>query len=521
MRKPRKPLKLWEKKARELEKHPSGQVPLSDDLQTNCKIIDDIVQDCEDVFYRDFSIPTSPPLAARLYALRGMVDLDLINESIIAPLTAANKVQTFSSVTEVISTHNIFEATDIDKAVNYIFRGEALLLIQGSSMAWGINTRAAQLRSISEPQTQTAIRGPRDGFIEDVETNVALLRQRIKSPRLKFTTHQVGKLTQTPVAIAHIEGLADPLIIKELESRLDKIDIDGILESGQLEQLIEDNTLSPFPQISNSERPDAVAAALLDGRVAILTENTPFVLVIPTVLTDMLQSNEDYYHRFHFATAIRFLRYVMFALALLGPALYIAITTFHHELIPTTLLISLIAARSGVPFPAIIEALLMELAFEALREAGIRLPRPAGQAVSIVGALVIGQAAVQAGLVSSIMVIVVAGTGIASFTIPAFNAAISIRLLRFPFMLLATTLGLHGVNLGLSVLLIHMVSLRSFGVPYLAPLAPLTMADWKDLLLRGPIWWMYLRPTFIVKENVERQAPTSRSFQPEVKEKSE
>src|SRR5690554_2714232 len=235
----------------------------------------------------------------------------------------------------------------------------------------------------------------------------------------------------------------------------------------------------------------------------------------------MLQSNEDYYHRFHFATAIRFLRYVMFALALLGPALYIAITTFHHELIPTTLLISLIAARSGVPFPAIIEALLMELAFEALWEAGIRLPRPAGQAVSIVGALVIGQAAVQAGLVSSIMVIVVAGTGIASFTIPAFNAAISIRLLRFPFMLLATTLGLHGVNLGLSVLLIHMVSLRSFGVPYLAPLAPLTMADWKDLLLRGPSWWMYRRPTFIVKENVERQAPTSRSFQPEVKEKSE
>jgi len=521
MHKPRKPLKLWEKKARELAKVTQEQqnIPFTEDLESNCLLIENVVLGCNDVSARNFTIPWAPPRQARLYFINGLADKDMINESVIAPLTNVSKTSSYHHVPQIISALKIDEVNTLNQAISQLFDALAILVVEGYSTVWAINTRSASLRSVEEPETQAVIRGPRDGFIEDIETNIALVRKRIKNPMLKNTTINIGRITQTKVSVLYMEGVADPEVIMEVHSRLKKIDIDGIMDSGQLEQLIEDNTISPFPQIANTERPDSVPAALLGGRVVILVDNSPFALIVPTVLTDMLQSSEDYYERWHFATAVRMLRYVMFGLALLGPALYIGITTFHNELIPTTLLVRLIATRAGIPFPALVEAILMELAFEALREAGLRLPKPAGQAVSIVGALVIGQAAVQAGIVSPIMVIVVAGTGIASFTIPGFNVAVSIRLLRFPFMLLAATLGLHGVNLGLSVLVIHLVSLRSFGVPYLSPLAPMTPADWKDLILRGPPWWLITRPTFVAKGNIQRQKPGNPALQPAVEDK--
>jgi len=515
---------MWEKKAKELEQQFQGEyenATLPQDLLMAGKVLDHIFQDCADVGTRDFMIPWDSPKQARIYTVKGMLDKDMLNESIIAPLTTPGKVKHSSSITDIVSAHQVKEVTETKQAVSEILNGLALLIVEGSPVAWSINTRAARVRGIEEPETQAVVRGPRDGFIEDIETNIALVRKRLKTPKLKSVLVAVGALTQTNVSVMHLDGIADPKVLAEVHARLDKIDIDGVVDSGQLEQLIEDNSISIFPQIANTERPDGVAAALLDGRIAILVDNSPFALVVPTVLTDMLQASEDYYERFQFATAIRLLRYIMFVLALLGPSLYIAITTFHHEMIPTTLLVSLIATRAGIPFPAIVEAMLMELAFEALREAGVRLPKPVGQAVSIVGALVIGQAAVQAGIVSPIMVIVVASTGIASFTIPGFNVAISIRLLRFPFMVLAATLGLYGVNLGLSILLIHLVSLRSFGVPYLSPIAPMTVFDWKDVILRAPTWWMYQRPTFIAQGNVHRQQSGARSFQPPVEDKDE
>lgn len=522
MHKPRKPMKLWEKKAKELEKQAQNElqeIPIFNDLQANSDALDKMFQGCSDVGSRSFLIPNDPPRQAKLYRIKGKLDIDMVNESIIAPLTSPEKVNAFASIPDIISAHQINEVTQLSQAAKLLLTGHLLLFVDGSTIAWAINSRAARLRGITEPETQSVVRGPRDGFIEDLETNMSLIRKRLRTPKLKSTPVTVGRLSQSKIIVVHMEGVADPGVLREVHARLDKIDIDGIVDSGQLEQLIEDNAISPFPQIAHTERPDGAAAALLDGRIVILTDNTPFSLIVPTVMTDMLQASEDYYERFHFATAIRALRYIMFALALLGPALYIAITTYHNELIPTTLLVRLIATRAGIPFPAIVEALMMELAFEALREAGVRLPKPVGQAVSIVGALVIGQAAVQAGLVSPIMVIVVAGTGIASFTVPAFNLAISVRLLRFVFMIAAGTLGLYGVNLVLSITLIHLLSLRSFGVPYLSPLAPMTIYDWKDTVLRAPTWWSYRRPTFIAKGNVHRQKLGARSFQPPVEEK--
>ena len=256
-------------------------------------------------------------------------------------------------------------------------------------------------------------------------------------------------------------------------NRLKRIEIDGILESGYIEEMIEDNPYSPFPQIMTTERPDIACSNLLEGRAVILVEGTPFSLIAPISFFSLIQSHEDYYQRFMIGTIIRWLRYLFLGVSLLFPSLYVAILTFHQEMVPAQLLLSMAASREAVPFPAIVEALLMEIAFEALREAGVRLPKQIGSAVSIVGALVIGQAAVQAGLVSAPMVIIVAITGISSFMIPRYVAGIAIRMLRFPIMLLAATLGLLGIMMAIIAIAIHLCTLRSFGVPYLAPLAPL------------------------------------------------
>jgi spore germination protein KA len=284
------------------------------------------------------------------------------------------------------------------------------------------------------------------------------------------------------------------------------------LESGYIEELIQDETYTPFPTVYNTERPDVIAAGLLEGRVAILIDGTPFVLLVPALFGQFNQAAEDYYQRADIGTLLRLLRYLSFFIALLGPSLYIAITTFHQEMIPTPLLISLAAQREGVPFPAFIEALVMELTFEILREAGVRLPRAVGQAVSIVGALVIGQAAVEAGIISAAMVIVVSVTAIASFVFPSYNMAISVRILRFGLMGLAASFGLFGITLGLIAIVLHLCSLRSFGIPYMSPFAPFILADQKDMLFKVPLWGMFSRPRLISQKNVirEQYPPTTK-----------
>ncbi|MDP4158068.1 MAG: spore germination protein, partial [Bacillota bacterium] len=300
-------------------------------------------------------------------------------------------------------------------------------------------------------------------------------------------------------------------VVKEVHHRLDKIDIGGVLESGYIEELIQDDTFTPFPTIFNSERPDVVAACLLEGRVAILVDGTPFVLVVPSLFIQNFQVPEDYYQRADISSLLRLLRVICFLIALLGPSFYIAVTTYHQEMLPTSLLISLAAQREGVPFPAFVEAVMMEVAFEILREAGIRMPRAVGQAVSIVGALVLGQAAVEAGIVSASMVIVVSLTAIANFVFPAYNMAISIRMLRFGMMLLAASFGLYGITVGILALLLHLNSLRSFGIPYMAPMSPLIPDDLKDTVIRFPQWALFSRPRLISQKNINRQASPSAS----------
>ena len=326
---------------------------------------------------------------------------------------------------------------------------------------------------------------------------MVMIRRYIRDPNLRFKTYQVGRRSKKDLVLSYIDGIVNPDIVKEVNRRLETIDMDDAPESGYIEEWIEDSFLSPFPQVLNTERPDKVAAALLEGKVAILLDGTPFVLIAPATLGNTLQSPEDYYERWTIGTLLRALRYLAAFIAMFLPALYIALVSFHPGMIPSDLAFSIAASREGVPFPAYVEALLMALTMELLREAGTRLPTPIGQTIGIVGGLVIGEAAVSAGLVSPAMVIVVALNAIASFSLPSYSVAISFRILLFGMMLAAATFGLYGIILSYIMLNVHLVNLKSFGVPYTTPFAPNFLSDWKDLILRAPITTIKRRPTYM------------------------
>jgi spore germination protein KA len=399
------------------------------------------------------------------------------------------------------------EYKTLESLLPMLFEGHTLILIDGLQIALSADTSGWEKRSINEPTSQGVIRGPKEGFTESLRTGTSMLRRRLKTTDLRIEEYKIGQRTQTGIALVYIDGLASDQVLMEIRRRLDGINTDSILESNYIEEFIQDGGLTPFPTIQNTERPDAIAGGILEGQVGILIDGTPFALLAPSTFFNFFQSSEDYYQRYDITSFLRLIRYSAFFVSMLLPALYIAVTTFHQEMLPTTLLISLAAQREGVPLPALAEALLMELTFDVLREAGVRMPRAIGPAISIVGALVLGQAAVQAGLVSAAMVIVVSFTAISNFVIPSIAIANSIRLIRFIMMLIAGTLGLFGIMSFLMMLLIHMAGLRSFGVPYLSPVAPMTPHYLKDIFIRVPLWNMTTRPKTNLGKETRRQAP--------------
>lgn len=403
---------------------------------------------------------------------------------------------------------DIQDVSDFTALYQALLSGDTIILIDGHNQGIVCSTRGWKERGVGEPSVENVVRGPRESFVESLRTNTALIRRKIKDPHLWLETMQIGRITRTDVAIMYMKGIANDKLVQEVRDRLNRIDVGSILESGFIEEAIQDETFSPFPTIFNSERPDVIAAALAEGRVAILVDGTPFVLVIPTLFSSFLQAPEDYYQRADISSFVRLLRYLGILVSLFGPSVYVAFTTFHQELLPTRLLISLAAQREQVPFPAFIEALLMEMTFEILREASIRMPKNIGPAISIVGTLVIGQAAVQAGIISAAMVIVVSFTAISSFILPSYNMSIAFRLLRFPYMALAASFGLFGIIAGVIVLVLHLCSLRSFGIPYMAPFAPLIPADNKDALIRLPHWMLGTRVRLISQKKVTRRKST-------------
>ncbi|MEJ9228381.1 spore germination protein [Peribacillus butanolivorans] len=451
------------------------------------------------IFYTDGLVDTSSIQNFIMESL--MLDINPDQEQMIS--SQMNVLQVLKG--RILAVGDIKDVTEFSSLFTSLLSGDVILLLDGYSQGFSIGMRGGKDRGVTEATTETVVRGPKEGFSENLRTNTALIRRKIKTPQLWLESKKIGKLTKTDVAIMYIDGIVNDKVVEEVHKRLDRIDIDGILESGYIEELIQDNTHTPFPTIYYSERPDVIAAELLEGKVAILVDGTPIVLVVPALFVSFIQSAEDYYQRADIATLIRLLRFFTIFIALLGPSLYIAITTYHQEMLPTQLLIGLSSQREGVPFPAFIEALMMEVAFEVLREASLRMPKAIGQAISIVGTLVIGTAAVDAGIVSAAMVIVVAITAIASFVLPSFTISMSIRILRFPMMALAATFGLFGIIVGVIALVLHMCSLRSFGVPYMSPFAPFIGEDMKDTLIRVPRWGMFARPRLIGQKNNKRE----------------
>ncbi|KRE86398.1 hypothetical protein ASG89_10305 [Paenibacillus sp. Soil766] len=481
-------------------------IPVSTELSSNILHLQTIFTACADVVFS--SIDLECGLQAYVLYLRGMVNVELLDGHVLEPLkkASAETVESMDKVMNCISVSDYKELCILGEVINEVLGSKVVLLLDTIAGALSIELSQFEGRAVEEPLAESVVRGPREGFVESLIVNTSLIRKRLKTPALKFVSFTLGNYSKTDVTMAYVQGIAKPDIISKVSERLSQIKLDGVLESGYIEEMIENNIYSPFPQVQTTERPDVAVASLLEGRVVIITDNTPIALIAPTTFWSLMQSPEDYYERFLIGSLIRWLRYTFFLIAMLAPAIYVAVLTFHHEMVPTTLLLRVAKSREEIPFPALVEALIMEVTFEALREAGVRLPRQVGSAVSIVGALVIGQAAIQAGLVSAPMVMVVAITGISSFMMPQYSAGISLRMLRFPIMILSGILGLFGLILGLLLIISHLCILRSFGVPYLAPFAPIYPKGIKDVLFRAPISKMNTRPAFYAdNHNLKRQ----------------
>lgn len=493
----------------------SIDVKFSQSLEENLKNIREALGNGGDLIIREFKMgkPTRHKVAA--IHINGLSDTELISSSIIERLMGNVKntdnvdpetpSELFAYIKEnIITVATVEDISEWKKLLGSLISGQTLLLIDGFDQAISCSVQGGELRSISEPLTEPSVRGPKESFVEALITNTSMVRRRIKSPNLWVETMKLGKITQTEVALMYVNGLVNEKLLAEVRERLGKIEADEITGSNTIEEWINDNNWTPWPTMLVTERPDVVAGNLMEGRVAIFVDGSPNPLIVPTTWNQFFQTAEDYYLRWNISSFLRLLRIVAFLITLLGPSLFIAFIAYHPEMIPTPLLISLQAQRQGVPFPVFIEALLMEFTFEVLREAGVRMPRPVGQALSIVGALVLGDAAVNAGIVSSAMVIVVAGTAIASFTVPHYTMMDATRLLRFGMMTLAASFGLYGMGLGVIVLVAHTCSLRSFGIPYLAPYAPLIISDWKDTLIRFPKPFLSKRPRLVNQKKIMR-----------------
>ncbi|MDK2823358.1 MAG: spore germination protein [Clostridia bacterium] len=482
--------------------------PISTSLEKNLEYIKNVFTNCSDIIFREFIVGYKTQIKAALIYVDGLADKVSIHDYIIKSLTLEARA---SKPDEELQGEDIYkwienaamsiaekkQVENLDDVMSGFLSGDTTLLIDGWSKALVIGTKGWASRGISEPDSEVVIRGPREGFTETIRINTSMVRRRLHSNKLKIEARKIGTYTQTDVAILYMDGIVNSEIIKKVHKRLDSInEVDSILETGCIEQYIEDHPYSPFPQVQYTERPDKVVAYLLEGRVIIMVDGSPNCLIVPTVFIQFLQSPEDYYSRILMSTALRWVRFIGVFTAVTLPALYIAVTTFHQEMIPTNLALSISGAREGVPFPAFVEALAMEVSLELLREASVRLPGAIGSTLGIVGALIVGQAAVEAKLVAPQMVIVVALTAIGSYTLPSFAASIPLRLIRFPLMILGAIFGLYGVMLGWIATLVHMISLKSFGYPYLEPLAPLRISELKDVLIRAPRWQMMTAPQF-------------------------
>lgn len=507
---------LEENNPPQLKSEEKVDITLSDTVEENLGKFKAFLEDSSDSVFRKFKLGSHSIPCALIY-MDGLVNSSVINENILKGLmyeitmleTARDQAIDIKNAYEYVKEHavsvgEIKEAETLDECMLMVMSGEVALIIEGSRKILIVNARGWPSRSISQPDTEGSIRGPKDAFTETLRTNTTLLRRKCKDPNMVIKTIKLGRRSKTDVSYVYIKGITNPELIEEVEKRLNQIDVDEIMETGQIEQWIQDSYLSPFPQVQITERPDTTISNVMEGRVAILVDNSPFSIIVPAGLYQFFQAPEDYYDRWIIGSFLRVIRWGASLLAAFVPSLYIAVITYHPGFIPTHLALAIAANRMNIPFPAFVEVLLMEITIELLRESGARLPKSIGQTIGIVGGIVIGDAAVRAGITSPSMVLLVAVTAIASFVIPTYSAGIALRLIRFPLMILAATLGLYGVALGFIIVNIHLASLKSFGFDYMTPQSPFIPQDSKDFIFRFPRHYLWRRPISLHPLDIDR-----------------
>jgi spore germination protein KA len=439
-----------------------------------------------------------------LVFIEPLVDAVKIRDSVIIPLssdTCRPLIQSLAGTT-VTAVHSVQQSVDL------LLLGYCLVCTEEDPWGVVVQVEATYTRSVIEPQNEKVVRGSHEGMVEQLSVNLNMIRKKIINAKLTVKYHMLGKETNSKAAILFVDEIVNPDLVHMLMERVKSIHTDDAFSTDFLEDLIEDNPWSLFPQILHTERPDRVAACLMEGRVALIMEGSPTALIMPVTFVAFYQSPDDYNARWMIGTFFRIIRVNSFFIAITLPALYIAVISFHLEVIPNELVLPVQNAVRDIPFPPIVEAMFMELTIELIREMGIRLPTPISQTIGIVGGLVIGEAVVQAGLISSPMIIVVALTAIASFVVPSNEMSMAVRLVRFPFMILASIFGLLGISFGMMILFIHLCKLESFGTPYLAGFAPMGWKELKDTLIRFPQWVMNTRPSFLRTRRKRTQVST-------------
>jgi spore germination protein KA len=488
-----------------------NSLPLTTSLEQNISMFEDIFDNDDTLIKRRFQNKHLPAAKCCLLYFDSMVNIELLNENIILPILANDLSQYIDSEDlleelryKVIAANNVEVSEDVEAITSAMMSGETIFLLEGYDKALIISAQGWEKRAVTEPQSSRVIRGPREGFTEYIRDNLAMVRRRIKDPSLKFKFRELGTRTKTQVCICYVEELVMDGLVKELESRLDNIEIDGVLDSGYIQELIRDEPFSLFDTVGASERPDVIASKLLEGRVALFVDGSPFVLTVPYIIAEVGQSNEDYYNNFIFSSFNRLLRTLSAIMAFTIPAIFLAIVTHHHEMLPTPLLLSISAAREGVPVPTALSLFTMLIIFDIVREAGIRMPEPIGQAISIVGTLVLGQAAVDAKLVSAPVIIITALTGI--LTLLNKNLITSTIMLRLIFLTATGFYGIYGFIFAFIILILNLMGMRSFGVPYMMGTGNIKNGDGQDIWVRAPWWTMTLRPKIIGAKNILRQA---------------
>lgn len=488
-----------------------------------------------DIEIREFTLlANNKRYSAFLLYIDGMVDSKIVNDFVLKPLMLRNEANTFeaniakvaisSNITvrrkksfdladyilnNLIPQNSVTKVQEFQKIISDVNSGNCALFVDTLNNAFSIEVKGFKARSVSNPNNEIVVRGSQEAFVEVIRTNTSMLRRIVNNEDLIIENSKVGSISNTQIAICYMKSIANDSLVAEVKYRINNLDVDYLISSGQLEQLIQDDYAVVFPEIIATERPDKAADHLLEGRVVVIVNGSPYALIMPGVLVDFISSPEDLNLKFQYSNLLRVIRYIAAFLALFLPGLYVAITNYHQELIPTELLFAIAASRETVPFPIIFEILIMEIAFELIREAGLRVPSPIGPTIGIVGALILGEAAVSANIVSPILIIVVAITGICSFAIPDFSLSFTLRIFRFLYIILGYLCGLLGIGLGIYIHSIILSNLKSFGVPYLSHYFPINEKASKASTFLPPIWKREARANFLNVKKKRSQAKFS------------